>query len=175
MPEAGGVSPDTAFRVIQDQLGGIQNQLTGISQEVGETRQMATEAKMRAEEAQRGIDDLKGNLRSVTKILNGNGEPGLVRRMAAVEARQQNPGASTVSLEVVDERSSILKWKTIKDLGNKALKLLAVIVLIILGYDKMAAWMFGVPAAPTPEKTPTAIEKPAESTVSTGDSILQAN
>jgi len=156
-----GVSADASFQAIQGQLTGIQGQLTGIGKEVGEIRTQATEARVMGEAAHEDILELKKDVRDIHVTLRGNGSKGLVRRVDLIEDRQNNPRESTQALEAVamaSDKVQLFKWETIKDLGNKLLKVLAVLVLILLGYDKAAAMVFGVPTVPESPKHPTVME-----------------
>ena len=81
------------------------------------------------------------------------------------ELRESNPhviNRSTQSLAAQSGGWRMLKWQTIKELGNKSYKIAIVVLLIVLGYKELAVRFLGVPADASPKEVNSATENPSK-------------
>lgn len=173
MPEGtgGGISPDAAFQAIQGQLTQISSQQSSMGAEIGQIRSDTAETKVQAKNDSEAIDELKESVNEISETLHGNGGVGLVPRMAKAEIRIEDvqrampqgidPGRTTTGLPAQNSAWRLLKWQTIKELGNKSYKIAIVVLLIVLGYKELATRVLGVPDAPAPKEVHSAPENPA--------------
>ncbi len=173
MPESsgrGGISPDAAFQAIQNQLTQISSQQSSMGVEIGQIRSDSAETKIHSKNNAKAIGELKDDVAEISETLHGNGGAGLVPRMARAEIkldelRKSNPhaiGRSTEQLTAQNSGWRLVKWQTIKDLGNKGYKIAIVVLLLVLGYRELATRFLGVPADPAPKETHAVPENPAE-------------
>lgn len=166
----GGISPDAAYQAIQGQLTQISGQQSAMGAEIGQIRSDVVETKVHTKNNARSIGELKDSVDEIGDTLHGNGGIGVVTRMATAETRIEeiqraypttiDTNRSTMSLPAMSNGWRMLKWQTIRDIGNKGYKVAIVVLLLVLGYKELARTFLGVPPTPATATTSSATEIP---------------